>query len=163
MKTLKTVLAASCAAFSFNVHAFDWVCTTSTNYRVAIAAAQQDPDVGFGAAVATTSRRGGNRPLRRIERADLAQAYSGQPVLLGHTWLLAVMLPADHPATRQAFAELGVSPEAAERLAGSSGLIDRGIRIVQSESQVLDKVSSNPPAVGYVGFFTGGRDVALCF
>ncbi len=94
---------------------------------------------------------------------DLQQAYAGQPVLLGHTWLLAVMLPATHPDTRQAFGELGISAEAAERMASGSGLVDRGIRVVQTPAQMLDKLANNPPAVGYTGFFTGGRDVALCF
>jgi hypothetical protein len=73
------------------------------------------------------------------------------------------MLPASHPDTRVAFADLGLSPEAAERMASSTGLVDRGIRVVQTPDQMIQKVAINPPAVGYSSIFFGARDVASCF
>ena len=99
----------------------------------------------------------------RIERTDLVQAYSGQPVLLGRSWLMVVMLPASNIETRQAFAELGLSPEAAERMAADTSLVDRGIRVVNSPSQLLDKVVTSQPALGYSNFFTGTKNVTPCF
>lgn len=137
--------------------AVEWVCSTSPATRVAIAAADRHDD--FSLAQAPSKKP----PRFRVERNDLIQAYSGQPVLLGRAWLLVVMLPSNHPDTIAAFGELGVSPIAAERMAAETGLVDRGIRVVQSPSQMLDKVGINPPAVGYTGFFLGGRDVAPCF
>lgn len=147
--------------FAGQAHAVTWICTTSQQTRVAIAAAElPEGATASGAAVGTSKRA---RPRRPVDRTDLIQAYSGQPVLLGSTWLLAVMLPASHPDTRAAFADLGLSPEAADRMASSASLIDRGIRVVQTPEQMIDKVAINPPAVGYAGFFTGARDVASCF
>ena len=143
--------------------AVDWLCTASTApVRVAIAAADL-PEGSTSAAALASVRRSSIRSRSRIDRTDLMQAYSGQPVLIGHTWLLAVMLPANHPATREAFADLNISAEAAERMATGNSLVDRGIRVVQTPEQLIEKLSMNPPAVGYVGFFTGARDVALCF
>jgi hypothetical protein len=147
-------------AFAGHAHAADWICTTSQTARVAIAQAEL-PEGATGSSAATGTKR---RPgIRRVDRTDLIQAYSGQPVLMGHTWLLAVMLPASHPDTRAAFADLGLSPEAAERMASGTGLIDRGIRVVQTPDQMIHKVAINPPAVGYSSIFFGARDVASCF
>lgn len=160
MRTALFTLVLACSAHS--AHALDWLCTTTQQVRVAIAAADlPDGPTASGAAVGT---RGTGKAARgRIEKSDLVQAYSGQPVLISYTWLLAVMLPASHPDTRQAFADLGLSPVAAERMGNGAGLVDRGIRIVQTPEQLIAKVAANPPAVGYTSFFVGGRDVAPCF
>jgi hypothetical protein len=143
-------------------HALSWICTTSEQMRVGVAAADlPDGATASGAAIAT---RGGSKAARgRITKSDLVQAYSGQPVLISYTWLLAVMLPATHPDSRQAFADLGLNPVAAERMANSANLVDRGIRIVQTPDQMIAKIAANPPAVGYSSFFVGARDVASCF
>lgn len=112
-----------------------------------------------------------NSAKYRVTKFDLVQAYSGQPVLINRTWLSAVMLPSDHPDTVAAFNSFGISsngsplisPQAAERMAADSGLVDRGIRVVQTPAQLVAKVSTSQPAVGYSSFFTGGRDVSPCF
>jgi hypothetical protein len=144
--------------------AVEWICSTSTQTRVAIAQGElPDGATASGAAVGKLTSRRPNRQRRLVDRSDLIQAYSGQPVLFGGTWLLAVMLPASHPDSRAAFADLGLSAEAAERLSSPNNIIDRGIRVVQTPEQVIQKVAINPPAVGYVGFFYGGHDVARCF
>lgn len=155
MKHIITALLLTLASTA--TFAVEWVCSTSQATRVAIAAADRGDD--FALAQAPSKKP----PRFRIDRLDLIQAYSGQPVLLNRQWLLVVMLPADHPDTRVAFAELGVSPQAAERMATDSGLVDRGIRVVQTPDQLINKVAINPPAVGFTSFFIGGRDVAPCF
>ncbi len=157
MKRLALALLGMACA---QAQAVDWICSTSQQARVAIAAAELPEGATASGAAVGTKRRAG---IRRVDRTDLIQAYSGQPVLMGHTWLLAVMLPASHPDTRAAFAELGLSPEAAERMASGTGLIDRGVRVVQTPDQLINKVAINPPAVGYSSIFFGARDVASCF
>lgn len=143
-------------------HSLSWICTTTEQVRVAVAAAEL-PD-GSTASSAAVGTRGASKAARgRIAKSDLVQAYSGQPVLISYTWLLAVMLPASHPDTRLAFADLGINPLAAERMAHSAALVDRGIRVVQTPEQMNTKVAANPPAVGYASFFIGTRDVASCF
>ena len=141
---MKRAFVIALAFFCLHAHAITWICALPPQVRTADSARS-------------------TRSIVRIDRLDLVRAYSGQPVLMGGTWLLAVMLPASHPETRQAFGELGLSPEAAERMASGSSLIDRGIRVVQNPEQMVNKVVINPPAVGYAGFFIGGRDVAPCF
>ena len=161
----RSLLAGLALAFSaLTAHAVDWVCTAATApVRVAIAASDLPEGATASGAAVGVAKRATARGRSKIDRADLLQAYAGQPVLLGHTWLLAVMLPANHPDTRQAFGELGISAETAERMAAGTGLVDRGIRVVQTPEQLIAKVSANPPAVGYTSFFVGGRDVAPCF
>ena len=159
---MRKTLTALLLVASARAHAIEWLCTTTQQVRVAIAAADL-PDGATGSSAAMASRGTGKAARGRIEKPDLVQAYSGQPVLIGYTWLLAVMLPATHPDTRAAFADLGLSPVAAERMANSAGLVDRGIRIVQTPDQMVSKVAANPPAVGYASFFVGARDVASCF
>lgn len=143
---MKRLIAAALAFFCIQAHSITWICAL--------------PQARLSAEADSLRA---NRSRIRLDKLDLIQAYSGQPVLMGGTWLLAVMLPASHPETRQAFGELGLSPEAAERMASSAGLIDRGIRIVQTPEQMILKVATNQPAVGFSGFFVGGRDVAVCF
>ena len=115
---------------------------------------------------AATSRRfatAGVAPRTRITRYDLEQAYSGQPVLMGATWLMVYMLPADQAITRDALSELGVSPSAAERMARSTGLVDRGIRLAKNLDDMVDKVSNSHPAAGYVQYTPGVSSVRPCF
>lgn len=154
---MKHIITLFLFAVSINASAVEWLCSTSATTRLAIAQA----DRGEGFELAQSSSK---KPVRyRIDKVDLVQAYSGQPVLIGRQWLLVVMLPANHPDTKAAFAELGISPEAAERMASDTGLVDRGIRVVQTQDQLINKVSINPPSVGYTSFFIGSRDVAPCF
>jgi hypothetical protein len=158
---IKLAVVLIFALWGAHAGAVDWICTTSQQIRPFISEAELPQGAtGASAATGTTRRRAG---LRRIDKADLVQAYSGQPVLMGSTWLLAVMLPASHPDSRLAFSDLGLSAAAAERMASGSSLIDRGIRVVQSQEQMIQKVTNNPPAVGYSSIFFGARDVAMCF
>lgn len=158
----RTALGLALLGMTLHAHALDWLCTTTQQVRVAIAAADL-PDGATASGAAVGSRGTGKAARGRIDKSDLVQAYSGQPVLISYTWLLAVMLPATHPDSRQAFADLGLNPVAAERMANSANLVDRGIRVVQTPEQLLSKVAANPPAVGYSSFYFGSRDVAPCF
>lgn len=160
----RVLIAIAMMALGVQAHAIDWICSTSASPRVAIAAADlPEGSTASGAATGSLRQSGSRISRHSIGRLEIQQAYSGQPVLLGSTWLLAIMLPANHPDSRAAFAQLGLSAEAAERMANNSGLVDRGIRIAQTPEAMISRVASNPPAVGYAGFFIGGRDVALCF
>lgn len=149
--------AAICLASAVHAQSVQWLCNTSASTQAAIKAAAADSEQFHLAELPRKQSR------YRIDLVDLQQAYQGQPVFVGRKWLLVVMLPASHPDTRAAFAELGINPEAAERMASDTGLVDRGIRLVQTQQQMLDKVAQNKLTVGYTTFFLGGRDVAPCF
>ncbi len=98
-----------------------------------------------------------------LSKYQLIQAYSGQPVLLSSTWVMVFILPSNHPSSI-ALTSLGLSPQAVERMTRSNGLVDRGIRLVQTEQELLSKVKSIKPSVGYVMYFVGGDgNVQPCF
>jgi hypothetical protein len=76
---------------------------------------------------------------------------------------MVFILPANHPSSI-ALTSLGLSPQAVERMTRSNGLVDRGIRLVQTEQELLSKVKSIRPSVGYVMYFVGGDgNVQPCF
>lgn len=126
--------------------AADWVCTTSSVLR--------DED----------GRNKGRQPAPRIGLLDVSDAVRGQVVTYGRSWLLIVMLPPDRQESRDAFASLGISPEAAWRIATTPPLRERTVVAVNTPDELVDKVARNAPAAGYVPYFSGGRtDVAPCF
>jgi hypothetical protein len=136
---------------AMQAHAALWLCTTAKEARVAETGSWQ---------LAGAEREGNTS--RAITRNDIIQAYSGQPVLLGGAWLLAYMLPIDNPDTKAAFLELGISPAAAQAMTRNT-LVDRGIRLAKTPEELLDRLSKNPPAVGYSSFFLGDKNVETCF
>ena len=138
--------------------AAEWICSTGgvRIYAEADADASQS-SAATGRRISSANRR------NRLMRQDLEQAYSGQPVLLGSTWLMVYMLPASDPDTRDALADLGVSPSAAERMAKSTGLVDRGIRLAKNADDMVDKVANSHPAAGYVAYNPGVSSVRPCF
>lgn len=97
----------------------------------------------------------------KANRYDLMDVYSGKPVLIGNAFVTGYILPSNHPETIAAFGELGLSPSTAERLAKSSGLVDRYIRLTTPD-EMLIKVEQTPPSVGYVTMFIGGRNAKIC-
>lgn len=99
---------------------------------------------------------------KKVDRFDILQAYSGQPVLVGNTWLAACMYEADHPETKAAFINMiGVNPASAVAMARSSALVDRGIRITRNMESCL---IANAPAVGYSTMQLGsGGGIKPCF
>ena len=101
---------------------------------------------------------------KKVSKVDLIQAYSGQPVLINGAWMVVYMLPAKNPETGLAFGELGLSPDAIEKMAKNSSLVDRSVRIVPSPNQMNDKVRATNPSAGYSVLFVGGDDVvSKCF
>lgn len=159
MKSICAALAAA-AALWMPAHAADFICSTGGSRIYA----EADPDANqVGAATSRRFATAGVRSRSRITRQDLEQAYSGQPVLMGSTWLMVYMLPSTSPETRDALADLGVSPAAAERMAKSTGLVDRGIRLAKNQDDMVDKVANSHPSAGYVSYPPGVSSVRPCF
>ena len=97
----------------------------------------------------------------KANRYDLADVYTGKPVLIGNAFVTGYMLPSSHPDTIAAFGELGLSPATAERIAKTSGLVDRYIKITTPE-QILINVEQISPSVGYVTLYLNGRNAKIC-
>jgi len=102
------------------------------------------------------------KPSIKLSRIDLINAYSGQSVLVNGEWLIAVMFPASDPATQVEFNSLGISAQAAERLAKSNGLVDRNIRLATTPTDMIFKLKDNAPAVGY-GLVVIGDGIEKCY
>lgn len=103
------------------------------------------------------------RTYYQITRSDLVQAYSGKPVFMNNAWLTVVILPRDSVSTRAAYSELDLSMSVLDRILDSSTILDLSIRVVQTEGQLLDVVSENPPAVGYTSLYQGKFGPVPCF
>lgn len=126
-------------AISINAEAVQWLCTQNNKIK--------------------------NTPTKELSVRMAAEVYSGSQILIGNAWLNACMLRAHNPLTRQAFSSLksyGVaSAETSEKFAKTSGVFDRTIKIVHNESEMVDCIQSNAPAIGYVAFY-GGTSVVPC-
>jgi hypothetical protein len=102
------------------------------------------------------------KPSIKLSRIDLINAYSGQSVLVNGEWLIAIMFPSSDAATQVAFNSLGISAQAAERLAKSNGLVDRNIRLATTPTDMIFKLKDNAPAVGY-GLVVVGDGIEKCY
>ena len=102
------------------------------------------------------------KPSIKLSRIDLINAYSGQSVLINGEWLIAVMFPSSDATTQIAFSSLGISAQAAERLAKSNGLVDRNIRLATTPTDMIFKLKDNAPAVGY-GLVVVGDGIEKCY
>jgi hypothetical protein len=157
MKTAATALAAALAAalVCAAAHGADFYCSNTSRVQIT------QLDDGFETAAVTGHHKNRGPYKSKVDRFDVMQAYSGQPVLVGATWLTACMLDPAHPDTRNAFGGLiGINPESAATMARSSGLVDRGIRITRSMSMCL---AENAPAVGYSAIPITATGVKPCF
>jgi hypothetical protein len=135
--------------------AAEFWCSNTTQIQIA---QKQDEFSLANASEGKNARRG----RHKIERFDVLQAYSGQPVLVGSTWLTACLTDPSHLDTRAAFAGLiGVNPESSAAMARSTGLVDRGIRLTRDMKMCLIE---NAPAVGYTSIpFSADGGVKPCF
>lgn len=151
---IRTALAMAAVCLCAAATAADFYCSNTRAVQIA----QLEDGYESAGATGTKGRRGAKN---RIERFDVLQAYSGQPVLVGSTWLTACMLDPAHPDTRAAFGGLiGINPDSAAAMARSTGLVDRGIRITRDMPSCL---SENAPAVGYSSMPVAGQGVKQCF
>lgn len=152
---IRTALALAAACLCAAATAADFYCSNTS--RVQIAQAED----GYESAGATGTKGNRRGARHKVERFDVLQAYSGQPVLVGPTWLTACMLDPAHPDTRAAFGGLiGINPDSAAAMARSTGLVDRGIRMTRDMPSCL---TDNAPAVGYSSFSLTGQGVKPCF
>ncbi len=150
---MRPAIALATACLCATANAADFYCSNTRAVQIA------QLDDGYESAGATGTK--GRRSKNRIERFDVLQAYSGQPVLVGSTWLTACMLDPAHPDTRAAFGGLiGINPDGAAAMARSTGLVDRGIRMTRDMPSCL---SENAPAVGYSSMPLAGQGVKPCF
>ena len=99
----------------------------------------------------------------KINRIDLVQAYSGQPVFLKDSWLTVVMLPTDTANTRTAYSYLDLPYELAVKVTEYPSLVDLKIKIVQNEDELIWTVREIAPSVGYSTVYIGRQGPESCF
>lgn len=79
---------------------------------------------------------------------------------------LVCMLPSDHSATRQLFSDMGIEPVVVRSDRGVPVMQENRIRhlkIVQSESEMIECVKGAAPSIGYVERLPPGHRGIACF
>lgn len=150
---MKFALVIAALMLTTATHSADFWCSNTSQIQIA----QKQGDFEL----ASVENKPQRRSRHKVERFDVLQAYSGQPVLVGSTWLTACLAEPSHPDTRAAFAGLlGVNPESSAAMARSTGLVDRGIRLTRDMKMCLIE---NAPAVGYSSIPLFSEGVKPCF
>jgi hypothetical protein len=154
---MKTIIFSLALALPWAVASgADFYCSSTSRVQIA-----QLEDGADASSAASSIRKSARVSKHKVDRFDVLQAYSGQPVLVGSTWLTACLLDPRHPDTQMAFASLiGVNAEAAAAMARGSGLVDRGLSLTRDMAVCL---TDNAPAVGYSSISITRQGVKPCF
>jgi hypothetical protein len=97
-----------------------------------------------------------------ISRIDTISLYSGQPIYRDGRFITGCMLTADNLLSIEAFGQLGIRPEVSASLARSTGLVERKIKIVKNENDMISCIKDNNPAVGYL-YLNNDQYMVHCF
>lgn len=94
---------------------------------------------------------------------DLMAAYSGYPVRVSGKPLFACFLPGQEALSVNALKSLGLSSPALQMLSRRSAIVQRNLKLVTDEDEMLACTEQNLPAFGYLSKPTINDKVAPCF
>lgn len=94
---------------------------------------------------------------------DLMAAYSGYPVRVSGKPLFACFMPGQEALSINALQTLGLSSPAMQMLARRSAIVQRNLKLVTDEDEMLACTEKNLPAFGYLSKSTINDKVAPCF
>lgn len=94
---------------------------------------------------------------------DLMAAYSGYPVRVSGKPLFACFMPGQENLSVSALQTLGLSSPAMQMLARRSAIVQRHLKLVTDEDEMLACTEQNVPAFGYLSKPTINDKVAPCF
>lgn len=129
-----------------------WHCS-KTSAAEAHASTQQDPSFGAGSEHDTIP----------VTLDDLLAVYSGYPVRLSGQPLFACFIPGQEDLSESALASLGLSSAALQMLSRRSAIVQRNLKLVTDEPEMLLCMQRHAPSFGYLSQPTLTDKVAPCF
>jgi hypothetical protein len=94
---------------------------------------------------------------------DLYAAYAGYPIRVTGKPLFACFMPGHEELSIQALDGLGVSSAAMQMLSRRSAIVQRNLKLVTDENEMLSCMEKHVPAFGYLSKPISNDKVAPCF
>lgn len=94
---------------------------------------------------------------------DLYAAYTGYPIRVSGKPLFACFMPGREELSIQALDGLGVSSAAMQMLSRRSAIVQRNLKLVTDEEEMLSCMEKHVPAFGYLPKPISSDKVAPCF
>lgn len=94
---------------------------------------------------------------------DLYAAYTGYPIRISGKPLFACFMPGREDLSIQALDGLGVSSAAMQILSRRSAIVQRNLKLVTDEDEMLACMEKHVPAFGYLSKPISNDKVAPCF
>lgn len=94
---------------------------------------------------------------------DLYAAYTGYPIRVSGKPLFACFMPGREELSIQALDGLGVSSAAMQILSRRSAIVQRNLKLVTDEEEMLACMEKHVPAFGYLSKPISNDKVAPCF
>jgi hypothetical protein len=94
---------------------------------------------------------------------DLLAAYSGYPIRVSGKPLFACFMPGQEALSTSALHTLGLNSAAMQMLARRSAIVQRNLKLVTDEREMLQCLEKNSPAFGYLSKPINNEKVAPCF
>jgi hypothetical protein len=94
---------------------------------------------------------------------DLLTVYSGYPVRVSGQPLFACFMPGEEALSVHALNSLGLSSAAMQMLSRRSAIVQRHLKLVTDENEMLACTEKNIPAFGYLSKPTFNDKIAPCF
>jgi hypothetical protein len=94
---------------------------------------------------------------------DLYAAYAGYPIRVSGKPLFACFMPGREDLSIQALDGLGASSAAMQMLSRRSAIVQRNLKLVTDEDEMLSCMEKNVPAFGYLSKPVSNDKVAPCF
>jgi len=94
---------------------------------------------------------------------DLYAAYAGYPIRVSGKPLFACFMPGGEELSIQALDGLGASSAAMQMLSRRSAIVQRNLKLVTDEDEMLSCMEKYVPAFGYLSKPVSNDKVAPCF
>jgi hypothetical protein len=98
-----------------------------------------------------------------VSLEDLFQVYSGYPVRISGKPLFACFMPGQEALSSNALASMGLNSAALQILSRRSAIVQRNLKIVTDEAEMLRCMAQHMPSFGYLSQAVVNDKVAPCF
>jgi hypothetical protein len=131
-----------------------WHCSRAG----AMEASTKNESADFSVSVASSTNG-----MIAVTLDDLYAAYAGYPIRVTGKPLFACFMPGREELSIQALDGLGVSSAAMQMLSRRSAIVQRNLKLVTDENEMLSCMEKHVPAFGYLSKPISNDKVAPCF